>query len=186
MLYRFSRKVASGVRRIYNSVVIKPSFSECGKNVFVGRKCSFYGINNIVCGDNVSIGEGNLFMATRAKVILENHVFTGPNVSFISGNHRIDIPGRYMDSIRDNEKREEDDQEIVCKGDNWIGSGAIILKGVTIGEGAVVAAGAVVCDDVPPYCVVGGVPAKVIKKRFELEKRQKNNKGDSYFGRTLF
>ena len=46
----------------------------------------------------------------------------------------------------------------------WIGSGAVILAGVTIGEGAVVAAGAVVTKDVPAYTVVGGVPAKVIKK----------------------
>ena len=46
----------------------------------------------------------------------------------------------------------------------WIGAGAVITKGVTIGEGAVIAAGAVVTRDVPPMTVVGGVPARVIRK----------------------
>ena len=51
----------------------------------------------------------------------------------------------------------------------WLGYGTKILEGVTVGDGAVVAAGAVVTKDVPPYAIVGGVPAKVIKYRFSEE-----------------
>ncbi len=59
--------------------------------------------------------------------------------------------------------------DIIVDDDVWIGYGATILSGVHIGQGAVVAAGAVVSKDVPPYAIVGGVPAKVIKYRFNQE-----------------
>lgn len=59
--------------------------------------------------------------------------------------------------------------DIIVDDDVWIGYGATILSGVHIGQGAVVAAGAVVTSDVSPYAIVGGVPAKVIKYRFEPE-----------------
>ncbi|WP_298236462.1 CatB-related O-acetyltransferase [uncultured Azohydromonas sp.] len=55
---------------------------------------------------------------------------------------------------------------VVIGNDVWLGAGCIVLKGVTVGDGAVVAAGAVVTKDVPPYAVVGGVPARIIKYRF--------------------
>lgn len=51
--------------------------------------------------------------------------------------------------------------------DVWIGHGAVIISGVTVGDGAVIGAGAVVTRDVPPYAIVGGVPARVIRKRFD-------------------
>ncbi|SMG16927.1 CatB-related O-acetyltransferase [Fibrobacter sp. UWB13] len=57
--------------------------------------------------------------------------------------------------------------DIVIDDDVWIGFGATILSGVHIGQGAVIAAGAVVTSDIPPYTVVGGIPARVIKKRFD-------------------
>ena len=53
---------------------------------------------------------------------------------------------------------------IVLKRNAWIGSRAVVLPGVTVGEGAVVASGAVITKDVPARCIVGGVPAKIIKK----------------------
>ena len=59
--------------------------------------------------------------------------------------------------------------DITVDNDVWIGYGATIMSGVHIGQGAIVAAGAVVTKDVPPYAIVGGVPAKVIKYRFEPE-----------------
>ena len=105
-------------------------------------------------------------LSTRAKVIIGDYVMFGPNVSVITGNHRIDVIGKRMYEIKDSDKRATDDQDVIFAGDNWIGANSTILKGVTIGEGAVVAAGALVNKDVPPYTVVGGVPAKVLKMRF--------------------
>jgi acetyltransferase-like isoleucine patch superfamily enzyme len=115
-------------------------------------------------------------MCTRAEIKIGDHVMFGPHVFMITGGHRMDIIGRYMKSIGNNEKLPENDQDIIIEGDNWIGANSIILKGVTIGRGAVVAAGAVVTQDVQPYSIVGGVPAKLIKMRFDDETILKHTK----------
>jgi len=60
-------------------------------------------------------------------------------------------------------------KEVIIENDVWIGANAIILPGVTIGNGAIIGAGAIVTKDVPPYAIVGGIPAKVIKYRFSKE-----------------
>ena len=73
-----------------------------------------------------------------------------------------------LDSVQDHEKLPENDQDVVFLGDNWVGTGAIILKGVTVGKGAVISAGAVVVKDVPDYSIVGGIPARVISHRREI------------------
>jgi acetyltransferase-like isoleucine patch superfamily enzyme len=73
------------------------------------------------------------------------------------------------------EKRPEDDRDVIIEDDVWVGSGAIILKGVRVGRGSIVAAGAVVNKGVPPYTIVGGVPAKVLSIRFgNIEKIMKH------------
>lgn len=149
---------------------------ESGKNVGFGRGVRALGWENIAAKDNVSIGSECLFLCTRAKVRIGDHVMFGPRVTVITGNHRIDLIGRYMDTVKDNEKRPEDDQDVVFEGDNWIGANATILQGVTVGRGAVIAAGAVVTKDVPPYTICGGVPAKVLKDRFSQDELQKHKK----------
>ena len=68
----------------------------------------------------------------------------------------------------------EFDKDIVVEDDVWIGTRAIILKGVTIHKGAIVGAGAVVTKDVPPYSIVAGNPAKIVKMRFTDEEIKKH------------
>lgn len=74
-----------------------------------------------------------------------------------------------MSSVTDNEKLPENDRDIIIDDDVWIGINAIILGGVHIGTGSVIGAGSVVTKDVPPYAIVGGNPAKVIRYRFTEE-----------------
>lgn len=143
-------------------------FGVCGKNVVIAKGSSFT-YRNVYIGDNVFIGGNAMFMCTRAKIILGNNIMFGPHVFIITGGHRMDIVGRYMTSIRDNEKRPEDDRDVIIQDDVWVGANSIILRGVTIGEGSVVAAGSVVTKDVIPYSVVGGSPAKILKMRFTEE-----------------
>jgi len=85
----------------------------------------------------------------------------GVNVVLLGFNHGFytrEIPTKEQDYM---------DAPIVVEDDVWIGAGSIILSGVTIGRGAIIASGAVVNRDVPPFAIVGGVPAKVLKFRDE-------------------
>lgn len=89
-----------------------------------------------------------------------------PGVTIVTGDHRTDIIGKPIILVTNEEKLPEHDQDVIIEDDVWIGSNVTILKGVTIGKGSIVAAGAVVTKSFPPYSIIGGVPAKLIKPRF--------------------
>lgn len=104
-------------------------------------------------GERSNIGYGAVLDA-RGGLVIGSHVSLATGVSFYSGKHLWDDPDFAFEF------------EAIHVGDRvWIGPRAIILTGVTVGEGAIVTAGAVVTKDVPPWTVVGGVPAKHIAHR---------------------
>lgn len=108
------------------------------------------------CFDRVKLGRGvkimnNCLMMARGGITIDDHAMVAANAQLISNNH--DLHDRML---------------ITCKPvhigkDAWIGAGATILPGVTVGDNAVVAAGAVVTKDVAPNTIVGGNPAKLIR-----------------------
>lgn len=141
----------------------------CGQDVQFDPWSSVFTYETMYVGSHVSIGYNADFVATRSKIIINDHVMFGPHVSIRGGDHRIDIVGRYINTVGDKEKLPDNDSDVIFEGDNWIGMNVTILKGVKIGRGCVVAAGAVVNKSTPPYSIVGGVPARVIKMRFSKE-----------------
>ena len=160
------------IRRIYNKILLwkkKKEFNSIGTELIFYPWNSYFSYNNIKIGNHVSIGEYADFIATRSQITIGDHVIFAPKVSIRGGDHRIDIIGRYIDTITDEEKLPENDQDICIEGDNWIGMNVTILKGVTIGRGSVIGAGFVVTKSLPPYSVCAGVPCKVIKRRFTIE-----------------
>lgn len=140
----------------------------CGRGVYLRPMSSdIKGLWNLSVGDGTSIPKGSTLYCTEAPLIIGRKVIFGPNPTIITGDHRIDVIGRYiMDS---HEKLPENDAPVVIEDDVWCGANVTILKGVTIGRGSVVAAGAVVTKSCPPYSIVGGVPAKILKYRFTVE-----------------
>lgn len=107
-----------------------------------------------------------------AKLSIGAYCSISANSMFLlSGEHRYDTILTYpIDTMLFKEYVPADTKgNIVVKDDVWIGHGAIILSGVTIGQGAIIGTGAVVTKDIPPYAIVGGVPAKIIKYRFNEE-----------------
>lgn len=144
---------------------IKRMFERCGDDVHIPHSVMIFG-RHMQVGNQVYFGENNLFMCANAPIVIGEHVMFGPGVTMISGDHRVDMIGKYMVEVGEADKLPENDQPIVLEGDNWIGANVTILKGVTVGQGAIIAAGAVVCGDVPEYTIAGGVPARVLRMRF--------------------
>lgn len=142
-----------------------------GKNKKVGRL--FIGNNAILnvkdyivyaggfigVADNAVLTLGSGYMNYDSKIMCSKEITIGDN-TFISENVII----RDSDGHKILDREYEETQSIHIGNNVWIGVGAIILKGVNIGDGSVIAAGAVVNRDVPKNTLVGGVPAKVIKE----------------------
>lgn len=130
----------------------------------IGRRVVYYpGIwinpaSNLHIGDDVDLAKGVL-ITTKGRVEIGSRTLIGYRTQIISANH--DVPedrGRIFGSGHKLKK-------IVIGADVWIGANCVVLPGVTIGEGAVIAAGSVVTKNVDPFAIVGGVPAKLIKMR---------------------
>ena len=107
-----------------------------------------------------------MFWSLHAKIQIEDNVLIGPRVTIVTGDHRSDIIGKHIIDVGENEKKQENDQDVIIENGAWIGANVTILKGVRIGTDAIIAAGSVVTKNVDPYSVFGGVPAKKIKDRF--------------------
>lgn len=137
----------------------------------IDRDSKFYFVKNIQLEGHIYFGPGGYYNAEGGLQIKSGCCFAR-NVSILTGSHRWNsselqaVPfDQYMFY-----------KPVIVEENVWIGYGSLILPGVNIGEGAVVAAGSVVVKDVPPLALVGGNPAKVIKYRdkdiyFDLKSR---------------
>jgi acetyltransferase-like isoleucine patch superfamily enzyme len=141
-----------------------PHGIEIGENTYVMHHAELHVYNfrdlphaGIKIGKNCLISEFTVLRG-QGGITIGDNVYTSPFVQIVAVNHVYDDPNRPII------EQGITAQGIVIEDNAWIGSSAIILDGVRVGKGAVVAAGAVVSKDVPPHTVVAGVPAKVIKE----------------------
>lgn len=134
---------------------------------------------NIFPMEKVSVGKysyGPIIVRSwgslNEKLKIGNFVSIASGVKFIlGGNHSIDTITTYPFKVKFLEEKMEawSKGSVIIKDDVWIGMDVIIMSGVTIEQGVIIAAGSVVTKDVPPYAIVGGNPAKIIKYRFSEE-----------------
>ena len=174
-------KMGGLFQKAYRHLVLLPYVKEqmksVGEKVYFPLKFSISNLENMQIGNDVSLGENFCVLNALADVTIGDHVMFGPGTTIITGNHRIDIMGKYMTQVTNADKivnidgitQNPYDAPITFEGDNWIGANVTILKGVTMEKGSVVAAGAVVTKDIPPYEIWGGIPARRIGKRFTEE-----------------
>ncbi len=138
-------------------VLCKRMFRTCGKDVNVEHGADFMSGATIDIGDHSGIGV-NAWI--RADLVIGNNVMMGPQVIIYGRDHsveRMDVPMMYQGM--------EPFKKVIIEDNVWIGARAIILKGLRVGAGSIVGAGAVVTRDVPPSSIVAGNPARVIKWR---------------------
>ena len=124
-----------------------------GKGSTIHTKARFYDPRNIVIGEDTIIGEG-VVLDGRDQLIIGSHVDIATDVMIYNSQHDVN-----------QENFAATNAPVKIEDYVFIGPRVIILAGVTVGRGAIVGAGAVVTKDVPPYAIVGGVPAKIIGER---------------------
>ena len=145
-------------KNTYNSTMPINRFNE--KNVEVG-KYTYGGLYVLSFDDSQQLKIGSFCSIA-------------PSVAFIlSADHRTDTISTFPFRVKvlGEEKEGISKGNIIVENDVWIGYGSTIMYGVHIGQGAVIAAGSVVTKDVPPYAIVGGVPARIIRYRLSTQQR---------------
>jgi acetyltransferase-like isoleucine patch superfamily enzyme len=133
----FGKIIATSIDK--TTTIFIPFHTNFGRHIFIGK--------------NVFINHGCSFL-DLGGITIEDDVMIGPQVNIITENHLVDPKSRKSLELN----------SVTIKRNAWIGANATILPGVIIGENSIVAAGAVVTKDVPDNTIVGGVPAKLIKK----------------------
>ncbi len=133
-------------------------FLKTGRDINIEKGAYFGSGKEISIGDRSGIG---VDAKLSGKITIGNNVMMGPEVMIYTSNHNY---GR--DDIPMIDQGNSEMKPVFIADDVWISARAIILPGVELGKGCIIAAGSVVTKDVPPYSIAGGNPARVIKKRF--------------------
>lgn len=171
---KLSKATQSNINKFANLTNV--SLEECGYNIIYSKVT----LNTVKLGKYTYIGSNSKFTSTEigrycsissdVKLIAGRHPssdYVSTHPAFYSKNYHYAYA---QTDFNEYECADEDTKTLLKIGnDVWVGAGACFLDGITVGDGAIVAAGAVVTKDVPPYAVVGGVPAKIIRYRFSEE-----------------
>lgn len=150
-----STDIGGGIWRKLRVWAVKRFIVSCGKDVNIENHALIS--SKISIGDYSGIGEGARIYGTT---VIGKDVMMGRECIIVTQNHsfdRTDIPMR--------EQGAQEEKPVLIGNDVWIGHRVTILPGSKIGDGVIIGAGAVVSGEIPAYTIVGGVPAKVIRKR---------------------
>jgi maltose O-acetyltransferase len=159
----WSPRPGGSISRRIRAALAKRMLEDCGRDVNVEHGAWFGSGKGVRLGDRSDIGMDALVMGPAT---IGADVMMGPRCILLAGRHdvrRTDVPMNSQGFL--------EDLPITIEDDVWIGAGSVILAGRTIGTGSIVGAGSVVTKDVPPWSVVGGNPAVVVRWRRDPDAR---------------
>lgn len=149
-------------------------FGFLNKNALLAPPIEFGNTKNVFIYGETKIGPAYI-SAVNAKFVIKKGCAVAGGLRVQTGNHAR-IIGRFVGDVKESEKPDGYDKDVIVNEDVWIGSNVTLLAGVTIGRGATIAAGAVVTKEVPPYSIVGGVPARFIKFYWTIDEIMEHEK----------
>lgn len=158
--YHLPGSYAPVIGRLCNSLriwCVRHIFRQCGKVSTIDRHAYFGNGTDLVIGDFSGIGAD---CVVPRNTIIGKYVMMAPEVHIVTNNHRFADTGTPMCM-----QGPEPSGPTIIEDDCWIGVRSILTPGHRIGTGSIVAAGSVVTRDVEPYSIVGGNPARLIRKR---------------------
>lgn len=133
----------------------QPFFGECGPDLRLGRHLTFYNPSRIKIGAHIYLAYGCMFLAGAEEIRIGDEVIMGPYCVLASEDHlRKNNSFRYGSTST---------APITVERGCWLGAHVVVTAGTTVGQGTLVAAGAVVTKNIPDYVLAGGIPACVIK-----------------------
>lgn len=171
-LYKGFKALYKACRQLYNLFIMPQicQYGRKGKNAKVYIPASIVNPKNLYMEENVSIGPDAVIYCPLTKVYIKRNSYSGPRLFISTGNHYLK-KGAFSRLLTDDDKVKDGvilNHDVCIDEDVWLGANVSVLCR-RINRGAVAAAGAVLTKDVPPYAVMGGVPAKVIKFRFTID-----------------
>lgn len=150
-----NNRVFGKVGRFFRRVNLSLFCDHVGKNVNFDKNISLS--HRLRIGDNSGIGRNS---SLQGNVTIGKNVMIGPDLYVFTTNHMHENCALPMI-----EQGFEEEKPVVINDDVWIGARVIILGGIHVGKGSIIGAGSVVTKDVPPFAIVGGNPAKILKMR---------------------
>lgn len=181
VLNEVARNLPGGAGRKVRAFLLRRQLAACGANLNVGIGVRMAGFENIEVGRDVTIGNyatltangGRIRIGDNVHINRSNLINAVPNGDVLIGSDILFAPNVLLNASTHNYTSTEipvirqgtRGADIVLEDDIWFGANVVVLPGVRIHAHSILAAGAVVTKDVPPYVVVGGVPARIIKRR---------------------
>ena len=156
---------------IYNAYFLKfnkKEFGHIGKNVKLGSPMYWMSPKSIFIGDNTTIwGNAKFIISPKAgKFEIKENCFVGQGLTVITNNHNVRPPISMLQWEVIKDSHFDSNKDVIVEDDVWIGANVTLLPGIKVGRGAIIGACSVVTKNIPPYAIVVGNPAKIIRYKY--------------------